>query len=307
MGRLKTSLEIFKRSLSVIEKNKSLLLFPAIELVFIFLIILFFISPFVLTDTGHALTDPLHWRALGDQIKNLAENKEHISSVFGFTWFALTYLISMFSATFFSVAFYNEIIHAINGNGVSIARGIRAALSKIKLILIWSIFAGIVGLIIKTLEERLSFVGQWLMRLIGISWSVASIFVIPVIIREEKSPSPMKLLRTSALLVKRTWGETVIGFLGIGSVFLFGFIVSVFLFLIALFFVGVTVPTMLWVVITIILLYLISMLAYGYLCGVTRHVYCCALYVYASEGVVPGPFDEEMMNRAWKVKGVQKN
>jgi hypothetical protein len=41
------------------------------------------------------------------------------------------------------------------------------------------------------------------MKLIGVSWSVASIFVIPIIIREKKSSNPFKLLKNSALMLKK--------------------------------------------------------------------------------------------------------
>lgn len=305
MGRFKTSLDLFKGSLTVIAQDKSLLFFPVIALLFIFIIILLFISPFVLSNTGHTLTDPLHWKALGDQIISLAENKDMKPGAIGYAWFAVIYLISIFSATFFNAAFYNEIIHALNGNGVSIIRGIRAALSKIKLILIWSMFAGIVGIIIKTLAERLGFVGQWLLRLIGIAWSVAIIFIIPVILREEKSSSPLKLLKTSALLLKKTWGEAVIGFLGIGFSFLFVLLVFIPFFIIIMIVIGQMMVN-LWQVFTVLFFMAICLFTFACLCSLTRHIYCCALYVYASEGVVPGPFDEEMMNRAWKVKAVRK-
>jgi hypothetical protein len=310
MGRFKISWDIFKRSLSVIVRNKTLLSFPAIALVFVFIIALFFVSPFVLSNTGHALTDPLHWEALRGEFNSAVENKDMISGTIGFTWFAVIYLISMFSATFINVAFYNEIIHALNDNGVSIARGFKAALSKIKLIMIWSLFAGIVGIIIKNLEERLGFVGRWIIGLIGISWSVASIFIIPVIIKEGKSTNPLKLLKTSALTLKKTWGETVIGYIGIGSLFLFG-LLGVLLLLISWVFVVTTFPqpgplvlTILITYLVLVLLFLILLLPFGFLTHVAHHVYRCALYVYATEGAVPGSFDEEMMNRAWKIRKV---
>ena len=100
MGRFKTSLDLFRRSWSVIRQNKSLLLFPVIVSAFIFIIVLFFISPFVLSNTGHALTDPLHWKVLADRIKILAENKDMVSGAAGFAWFAAIYLVSIFMATF---------------------------------------------------------------------------------------------------------------------------------------------------------------------------------------------------------------
>jgi hypothetical protein len=166
-----------------------------------------------------------------------------------------------------------------------------------------------VGIIIKTLEERLSFVGIWIMRLIGISWSVASIFIIPVIIREGKSANPLKLLKASALTLKKTWGETVIGYIGFGSLLLFGLLGGLLLLLFWVF-VVTTFPQVgsliLAVFLLLILLFLILLPLFGFLTHAAHHVYRCALYVYATEGAVPGSFNEEMMNRAWKVKKVRK-
>jgi hypothetical protein len=39
--------------------------------------------------------------------------------------------------------------------------------------------------------------------------------------------------------------------------------------------------------------------------SVIDKIYKCALYLYASEGVVPWPFDEEMMNMCWEVKAAR--
>jgi hypothetical protein len=40
----------------------------------------------------------------------------------------------------------------------------------------------------------------------------------------------------------------------------------------------------------------------AYLQNIASQVYRCALFIYASEGVVPGPYDQDMMDLAWKVK-----
>lgn len=314
MGKFKTSWSLFKSSMSVIAHNKILLLFPIIEIIFIVIIGIFFLSPIFMWDSGYSITELSHWEALGQHMGQLVENKEvtdggKIETMFGenrFAWFALFYLISMFLATFFNVAFYNEIINGLNGKGVSLLRGIKAAFSKIKLILIWSLFAGVVGMIIRILEERLGFVGRWILGLIGITWSIASIFVVPVIIREEKSSNPLKLLKTSALMLKKTWGETVIGYVGFSGFFVFVLIISFPLF-IAVYIIGATIGKLGAVMVLLIFfLYIISLFTLGYLLSVANHVYRGALYVYASEGVVPSSFDEDMMNKAWKVKKAKK-
>jgi len=300
MGRIKTSFDLFKRSWSVMKQNRALLFFPVIALVFILIIGMFFLSSVVLLDSGNTLTeiiDARNWSGIADRIKIVAANYKVALSMIG----AAMYLIAIFLATFFNVAFYNEILHALNGNSVSIRRGIGAAWSKIKLILIWSLFAGVVGMTIKALEDRLSFVGRWIMMFIGFSWSIASVFIIPVIIREEKTSNPVKLLKTSALTLHRTWGEAVTGYIGLGSVFIIALLAIIPLFIIALIIVG-QVITKLWAIIAMLLLIFLSMLAFGCLCSVMAHIYRGALYVYATEGVIPGPYDEEMMNICWKVK-----
>jgi hypothetical protein len=40
----------------------------------------------------------------------------------------------------------------------------------------------------------------------------------------------------------------------------------------------------------------------SWISGVVNPVYRCALYIYATEGVVPGTFDQELLDSAWKVK-----
>ena len=49
--------------------------------------------------------------------------------------------------------------------------------------------------------------------------------------------------------------------------------------------------------------WLLLLLAVSYVCSVLEKIYIGALYVYGSEGVIPGAFDKETLDLAWKVKG----
>ena len=148
MGKFITSWSLFKSSLSVMVKNKILLVFPVVEFISILIIGVLFLSPIFLWDSGHSITDVQHWEALGKHVGELVENQkaggpitiETLTGKNWFVWFAVFYLISMFAATFFNVAFYNEIIKGLNGKRVSFFRGITAAFLKIKLIMVWSLF-----------------------------------------------------------------------------------------------------------------------------------------------------------------------
>jgi len=297
------SWKLLASSFQVIGRQPKLLLFPLVTFVCTVVIVLFFIAPAALLPTGHALSQPEHWEAAVHRLVELdpaGGTTRHASLTgVGYAYVAVLYLTSMFLATFFNVAFYNEIIKALAGGQVSLRAGLRFACSRLRAILLWSLFAGAVGLIIKTLEERFGWVGRWVMRLVGVVWSVASVFVIPIIVREE-SANPFTLLRTSAITLKKTWGESLIGYVGItvGSwIVMLGSVI---------FLVGAGLLS-LWLdhpgfIIAAACLWLVAMFVYGYLIGVASHIYRGALYVYASEGVVPAPYTAELMDAAWKVK-----
>jgi hypothetical protein len=137
------------------------------------------------------------------------------------------------------------------------------------------------------------------MRFVGMAWSVASVFVIPVIVREECA-NPFALLRTSAATLKKTWGESLIGYVGItiGSwIILLGslaLLVAVGLMLALLHH-----PVL---ILTVVALWVLALVAFSYLISVANKIFRGALYVYASEGVVPAPYSVELLDAAWKVK-----
>jgi len=297
------SWKLLASSFQIIGRQPKLLLFPLVTFVCTVVIVLFFIAPAALLPTGHALSQPEHWEAALHRLVAFdpAEGATRHGSLtgVGYAYVVGLYLTSMFVATFFNVAFYNEIIKALAGGQVSLRAGLRFACSRLRAILLWSLFAGAVGLIIKTLEERFGWVGRWIMRLVGVVWSVASVFVIPIIVREE-SANPFTLLRTSAATLKKTWGESLIGYAGIT----FG---SWFVMLGSMIFLIGTGLLSMWLhhpeyLFAAGCLWFVAMCVYGYLVSVAGRIYRGALYVYASEGVVPAPFTAELMDAAWKVK-----
>jgi hypothetical protein len=215
-------------------------------------------------------------------------------------YLAFLYFVSMFFATFFNVAFYHEILTALGGQPVSIVRGLKFAGTKWKSVLMWALFAGLVGLIIRQLEERLSFVGRIIARFIGIAWSIAAVFVIPIIVCEEQNTNPVALLKKSAGILKRTWGEALIGYVGLGMVSGLMMIASMVFLIGAL--VGSIVLNNFWLLAIAGVLWLVAMFVLSYLTSLAGQIYKGALYLYAASGVVPEPYSQEMLDSAWKFK-----
>ncbi len=295
--KLQTSWALMKSSLRVIRDQPRLALFPVVSAVCTVLLALFFFAPLIMLALGTAgVESVLHGGSWA------GHRTGELKQVFGWVFYsygAVVYLVSLFAATFFNVAFYNEILRALAGDTVSLGGGLRFAASRLRSIVCWSLLAGTVGLIIRAIEERLGWLGKIGMALVGTAWSVAAVFAIPVIIRRGET-NPFAVLKDSALTLKQTWGESLVGFVGIqmaGGLVALGAILSgAAIALVAIMLKSAAVAVILGA------LWLLAVWALAFLTTMATHVYRCALYVYASEGVVPGDFTVEMMDAGWKVK-----
>ena len=301
--KFRRSWQVFRNSLSVMGRHPKLLVFPLVTFGCTVAIALFFFAPAVLLPTGHPWGTGAHWLAVADRWGHLVAGDGHTQhwqpKLVTYLYLAAIYFVSMVSATFFNVAFYNEIIQALAGGRVSIRSGLGFARRRLRSIVLWSLFAGAVGLLIRALEERFGWVGRMVMRFVGMAWSVASVFVIPVMIREGNA-NPLALLKNSAATLKKTWGEALIGYVGVGLVSGLVLLGS-FLFVLGAGVLALWAHHPLWLV-PLGLVWLLGIIAFGYAVGVANDIYRCALYVYASEGVVPEAYSAELMDAAWKVK-----
>jgi hypothetical protein len=322
MGKFKPSRLLITTSLIVLRQNLKLLLFPMLTVVSILGIVLFFALPVVLMPTGQPIWTGGHWLAVEHRIFEGSPSRPFRETVAAVNrgdpsvqvevdyrdsrprqwltiYLAIGYLACMFIATFSNVAFANEIFNALNGRDVSVGSGLRFAWSRVGSILVWSLFAGVVGLLIQSLERRFGWIGKIILRLVGVVWSVASVFVIPVIVRDA-GMNPVELLQKSAGTLRKTWGETLIGYAGIQ------FAVTMLLLASLSVAVMTALPAVAFgawpIAVAIAVVWLVAVMSLGYVSGVADQIYRCALYVYACEGVMPEPFSAEMMDMAWKVK-----
>ena len=304
MGRFQRSWKLFNASLEVIAGNKQLIVFPILISVMMAVIVLFFLAPVALIPTGYSLTQSQHWVAVGQTIfaerATSGDGPPVALTPAAMAYVVFLYLMSMFFATFFNVAFYNEILVALSGRPVSIVHGLKFAVTRLKPILMWSLLAGVVGLAIKSLEQRFGVVGRLVVRLIGAAWSIASVFAIPIIVRDDQAVNPVKTLKESAAILRRTWGEGLIGYIGLSFVSALVFGVSI-LFVLAALFLSITLNNF-WIVAVGAAVWFMGIFAFGYMISLASQVYKGALFLYAADGFVAQPYDQQMLDTAWKFK-----
>src|SRR6185437_5161819 len=119
MNRFERSWHLFKSSLMVIIRNKELLIFPIVTSIATIVIFLFFFFPAALYPTGHSYLTAEHWQALFGKYFHAtgSGHQQHFSlSPIAAAYCAFLYFVSMLVATFFNVAFYNEILAALRAN-----------------------------------------------------------------------------------------------------------------------------------------------------------------------------------------------
>jgi hypothetical protein len=299
MGKLRASWRLFVQSLRMIRDHPRLLLFHVVLAALMVLLVAFWVLPFGFVGTGYGPAEPAHWAAVAEHwfLTEATDDGRSLRPL-AYALPVAFYLTATMTATFVNVALMHEVLGALNGRAVSISGGLVFATTRIRAVLAWSLLAGAVGVLIRVLEQRFGVIGQWVLRLVGIGWSVAAVFVVPVIVREGVSANPVRHLRTSAGILRRTWGETLLGFVGINIGFAVALAALVLLTLAS----GVA---MLWhvgLLVLILPLLMLGILATALLSSLANQVYRGALYVYATEGVLPGPYDAADLDRAWKLR-----
>jgi hypothetical protein len=277
--RFSRSWELLKASGAVLSQDKELLLFPLFSAIATLAVATSFIVPLVVTGAFEQTS---------------VEGSEALYLVFAF----LFYLVQYFIIFFFNSALVGAAMIRLDGGDPTVRDGLRIASSRVVQIVGYAAIAATVGLILRIIEERAGFIGRWIAGLLGVAFTVATFLTVPILVSREIGP--MEAVKESAALLKKTWGENIIGNAGMGLVF--------FLFYLGVIACGVALivaaaqtgnPTF------IILIAVIAVLAFIGLALVhaaLQGVYAAALYRYATDGNVGESFSSALLGEAFRPK-----
>jgi hypothetical protein len=142
-------------------------------------------------------------------------------------------------------------------------------------------------------------VGQLVVKLIGVGWALATFLVVPVIVTRDVGP--IEAVKESAELLRRTWGENLIGNIGLGLVFAVAYIAVVVVGVFLAYFAAQAGGAVL--VGLVILVGVIALFALSALQATMQGVYSAALYRYATDHATPLPgFGPELLGHAFGPK-----
>ncbi len=115
----------------------------------------------------------------------------------------------MFMSTFFNTAIAAAAAAGLQGRRLSLGQALAVPASRVGQLAVWALLATIFGVVLEQLARRLPLAGAIVARLVGLAWSIASLFAIPILALEGGS-APHALKRSTAL-VKQRWGEGISG------------------------------------------------------------------------------------------------
>jgi len=281
MGVFSRTWALMGASWRVLTLDKELLLFPLLSMIATALVTLTFVGP---------LAQDQSWLESGDAA---SEFDQFLAYMRLFLFYVCTY----FTVVFFNASLIAAVHLRLTGKNPTLMDGMRGAWARKSDIFGWVLLSATVGILLQAMKKRSEWVMQLIVGAIGVAWSLATFFVVPILVIEGKGP--VEAVKESAATLRRTWGEELVGGISFGGI---SFFLSLPAFAVAMFGVGYVVNGAL----VNGLLLIGTAIIYGFLLSLTMttlsSIFHTAVYHYARTGSVPLGFDATLLQSAFVKK-----
>jgi hypothetical protein len=214
-----------------------------------------------------------------------------------YLWLFVFYLVEYFIIIFFNTALVGAAIDRLEGRDPTLRSALALALRRIGPIFGYAVISATVGIISRVLSERLGILGRIFGAGIGLAWTIATFLVIPVLAAE--GIGPIEAIEKSAGLLRKSWGENLIGNGGISLIM--GLLTIPAVIVIAgggyLFKQN---PTL---AIPVLVIGGAALLAVVLVGAALSAIYSASVYYYAINGEPPAGFDNDLIHGAFTPKG----
>lgn len=265
-----------KASWQILKKDKELLLLPVISGIFCLSIM----AIFIVQGMEHG------W--LKSFAKTATAQQKNSVYWFMFLYYYCNYLVIIF----FNSSIIACAIIRMDGGNPTIGDGLQAAANRFPQIAGWALIAATIGFLLGMIESGSQRGRGIITSILGISWSMISYLAIPLIVVEKTNP--LFALDFSMDMMRRTWGEQVIGNFSFGLIFsLFALPILPLLLLL-----GKTggapsfIPVLIFIFIYLIILSIFQ--------SALQTILNAVIYVFARDGKVPDEFSVEQLRGAMR-------
>jgi hypothetical protein len=215
-----------------------------------------------------------------------------------YAWMFCLYVVQYFVVIFFNTALVGAAIVLLGGGHPTVWDGLKLAVSRIGSILGYALISATVGVLLQLVAEKLGFVGRLIAGGLGLAWTAATFLVVPILAAE--GVGPLQAVERSSELLRKTWGENLIGNAGIslvmsmisGSIAFIGFGGGFVLFKRGYEVLGVALISAAGTAFLLVVLVGAALAA----------IYSAAVYWYAASGKPPVDFDGDLISAAFAHK-----
>lgn len=281
-ARIATGWELMKQSFRVLREDKELVVFPLFSGTACLLVLASFALPLWNTP----------W------IKQFFADRQAPQDPMAYVILFAFYVVNYFVIVFFNAALVSCALKRFSGENPTVGYGLRQASNRLPQIFAWAVVSATVGIILKAIESKSQKIGQLVASLIGAGWAIATYFVVPILVVEKVGP--IDALKRSTSLMRRTWGETFAGKMGLGLVIFLATLPGIGLLM-----VGIVAAASSGLVVlagTMIALGVLWILVVSLVSAAVQSILLTALYLYASEGTAPPQFDASLLQSAFGSK-----
>jgi hypothetical protein len=284
MSRFSRSWLLIKASMDVLRNDNALLVLPAISSVVTLIVAGGFVALAMSSGTFAAM--------------QAAHPRGSLPPEF-YVWMFFMYVAQYFVVIFFNTALVGCAIVLLGGGHPTVWDGLKLAVSRIGAILGYAVISATVGVLLQFVAERLGFVGRLIAGGLGLAWTAATFLVVPILAAE--GVGPMEAVERSSELLRKTWGENLIGNAGIslvmsmisGTIAFVGFGGGFLLFKRGYEVLGVALISAAATAFLLVVLVSAALAA----------IYSAAVYWYAASGKPPVDFDGDLISGAFTPKG----
>jgi len=277
--RIAKSWELVKASWNVLLADKELLIFPVISAVASIIVMVTFAIPTFLAgmfDTA------------------VAGQTGAVSFLVGLLFYIVLYFVTFY----FNSALVGAAMIRLEGGDPTVSDGLRIANKHLGSILGYAAISATVGMILRAISERSGLLGRIVVSIIGFAWNVATFLTVPVLVIE--GVGPIDAVKRSANLLKRTWGEQLVGNFSIGTIFgLISFLVIIGGVA------GIIAAAALQstpLIIAMVAFMVLALVAVGLVSSALTGIYTAAVYRYATAGEISSYFDPDVIKNTFKQK-----
>lgn len=199
--RIAYTWQLMGASWQILKQDKRLVVFPLFSGICCLLVLASFALPLVITG---------NWAPPG---RGAAAVQQVIYYGVLFLFYFCNYLV----ITFFNSAIVFCAFARMEGRQPTVGDGFREALGRLPLIIGWSLLSATIGLLLRLIEDRSDKIGAIVSAVLGMTFSVISFLVVPVMVVERKGP--FAALKESTKLLRGTWGDQLVGNFSFGTIF----------------------------------------------------------------------------------------